>query len=462
MALVIMCAGYWSCLYGQTDTLSAGRDSSIYQKSDFHFQNTYIVQGYPGFHAKYSGPNSLNTNGEVRETATLDIFAGMRLWHGAEAHADFLTWQGFGLGQTFGIEAFPNGDAYKAGTDIPNITFAHLFIRQTIGLGGTQETVHSDPLTLAGKQDISRLTFVLGRFSPLDICDDNAYAKDPHTQFMNWAMMTNLAWDYGQDQIGYTTGLAVELYQPKWSLHYGFFQMPAAKNGFTADDQLLMFPNRGSDGPFFRSWAMMLEFEHPFSINTHPGVIRFMLWLDDANFASYKKATALLLANPPDLNIGSGAGVTIPMAARAYQLKYGVGLNIEQELFKNIGAFSRIGWNNGQLESWTLTDVSWTASLGVRVKGEAWHLPADAFGLAYIISGASKANQNFLKVGGTDMLDGDGTLNYSPERVIETYYNFKLWKPVHVTLDYQFIANPAFNCDRGPVNVFSLRAHIEF
>jgi high affinity Mn2+ porin len=108
-------------------------------------------------------------------------------------------WQGYGLSSTYGIEAFPNGDAYKAGTETPYFNFARLFIRQIIGLGGEQEDVPDDQLDLAGKRDISRLTFTIGRFSPLDICDYNTYANDPHTQFMNWAMMGNISWDYGQD-----------------------------------------------------------------------------------------------------------------------------------------------------------------------------------------------------------------------------------------------------------------------
>jgi high affinity Mn2+ porin len=29
-------------------------------------------------------------------------------------------------------------------------------------------------------------------------------------------------------------------------------------------------------------------------------------------------------------------------------------------------------------------------------------------------------------------------------------------------MDYQFVANPAFNRDRGPVSVFSTRFHWEF
>jgi high affinity Mn2+ porin len=442
--------------------ITANSETNQIQRWNFHAQNTDIVQGDPGFPAKYSGPNSLNSKGEVQETITMDLFAGARLWRGAEAHMDFLMWQGFGLTKTFGIEGFPNGDAYKAGTETPNFTLARLFIRQTIGFGGEQEDVPDDQLTLAGKQDISRLTFTIGRFSPLDICDNNAYAGNPHTQFMNWAMMGNITWDYGQDTVGFTTGFAVELNQPKWSLRYGFFQMPHDKNGFTGDDQYLMWPNRGAYGQFLRAWAMMAELERRYSVNAHPGAIRFLAWLDEADFASYRVATALLLANPPGPNVGQGSGVTIPPVARAYRYKYGFGLNWEQEVAKNVGVFSRLGWTDGHNETWTFTDVDWTASLGVSVKGEAWRRPNDTFGLAGIVSGASRDNQKFLEAGGTDMLDGDGKLSYSPEKILETYYDFQIWKAVHGALDFQYIEDPAFNHDRGPVEVLGARLHWEF
>jgi high affinity Mn2+ porin len=419
----------------------------------WHAQNTVVVQYHGGFPAKYSGPNSLKSNSEVQETVTLDLFAGARLWRGAEAHMDLLMWQGFGLSHTFGVEGFPNGDAYKAGARVPNLNFARLFIRQTVGLGGEQEDVPGDPFMLAGKQDISRLTFTLGRFSPLDICDNNTYAHDQHTQFMNWAMMGNLTWDYGQDTIGFTTGLAVELNQPRWALRYGFFQMPRDKNGFTGDDQFLMWPHSGADGPFLRAWAMMAEFERRYSIHAHPGAIRLLAWLNQANMASYQAAIPILVKNGPGADIS---------AARAFRYKYGFGLNWEQEIAKNIGMFSRLGWTDGHNETWTFTDADYSASLGVSVKGKAWRRPNDTFGLAGIVSGASSGNREFLQAGGTDMLDGDGALNYGWEKILETYYDFQICKAVHVALDYQFVTDPAFNRDRGPVSVFGARAHWEF
>ena len=438
-----------------TPVLASTPEAATERNWNWHIQNTDIVQGDPGFRAKYSGADSLPSGGQTRETVTLDLFAGARLWQGAEVHMDGLMWQGYGLGSTYGIEAFPNGDAYKAGTGTPDFNFARLFIRQTIGLGGDQEDVPDDQLDLAGKRDISRLTFTIGRFSPLDICDNNTYASDPHTQFMNWAMMGNISWDYGQDTIGYTTGFAVELNQPKWALRYGFFQMPADKNGFTGDDQYLMNPHMGAYGPFLRSWAMMTELERRWSIKAHPGVIRFLAWLNEADMASYSAATANLLANPNNVEADIAA-------ARAYRFKYGFGLNWEQEIVKNIGMFSRLGWNDGHEETWTFTDVNWTASLGLSVKGEAWHRPDDTFGLAGVISGASRNNQKFLEAGGLDMLDGDGALTYGPEKVLETYYDFAVWKTIHAAVDYQYVVDPAFNQDRGPVSVFGARLHWEF
>jgi high affinity Mn2+ porin len=423
------------------------------QRWNVHLQNTDILQGDPSVPARYSGPNSLNKKGEVDETVTLDIFAGLRLWRGAEIHMDGLMWQGFGLSQTHGIEAFPNGDAFKAGTGIPNAVVARLFIRQTIGLGGEEEDVPDDQLTLAGKQDIRRITLTLGRFSPTDIVDHNTYAQDQHTQFMNWAMMANLAWDYGQDTLGFTTGFAAELNQPDWSWRYGFFQMPRDKNGYTGEDQFLKVPSEGADGPFNRSWAMMTEFERRYRIHDHPGAIRFLAWLNEADMASYGAATAILKADGPGADIS---------AARAFRYKYGFGVNWEQEITKSAGVFSRLGWNDGHNESLTFTDTNWTASLGVSVKGTAWNRPDDTYGLAGIVSGASRDNQRFLEAGGTDLTDGDGALNYRPEEALETYYSFQVWKHVHASLDYQFVANPAFNRDRGPVSIFGARLHFDF
>jgi high affinity Mn2+ porin len=424
------------------------------QAWNWHMQNTDIVQGYPGFASKYAGPNSLPSGGETRESVSLDLMAGIRLWPGAEAHIDGLMWQGFGLNNTLGVEGFPNGEAFRLGTGVPNGAITRLFIRQTIGFGGEQENIEDDQFTLAGQQDISRLTFTLGRFSAKDIFDNNAYANDPRTQFMNWSLMANEAWDYPADAIGYTTGLAVELNQPQWTLRYGFFQMPRYSNSLTAEDRIFEWPFEDSaqDGPLLEAWGMVTELERRYTLFTHPGAIRFLAYLNRANMGSYQDAVNNATpTNPADIT-----------ASAQFRYKYGFGLNLEQEIASNIGVFSRLGWSDGKNQGWVFSDVDYTATAGLSIKGAAWQRPDDTFGLAGVMNGISKVHQEFLAAGGTGILAGDGNLNYGWEKILETYYDFKIWKTIHSALDYQFISDPAFNQDRGPVSVFSARIHWEF
>ncbi len=420
------------------------------QTWNFHMQMTTTLQGYPSFYARYSGPNSLSTTAEAHETVSMDLYSGFRLWSGAELHADILTFQGFGLNNTLGIDDFPNGEAYKIGTHAPRAAVARLFIRQTIGLGGDTEDVIEDPLTLAGKQDISRLTFTIGRFSCKDVFDNNAYANDQRTQFMNWAFTANATWDYPADALGYTTGVAVELNKPRWALRYGFFQITSLRNGFTAEDQYLLWPPEpsGGDGRFWHAWDMVVENEQRYSIHSHHGTARILGYVNAGEFGSY---SAALYA--PDVNID---------LTHAERHEFGFGLNLEQEITKNIGVFSRLGWNDGINEAWMFTDINHMGSVGVAVRGEPWHRPDDTIGVAAVISGITPDNLRYLAAGGLGILDGDGALNYAKEKVVETYYQAKITKRLMGALDYQFVADPAFNTARGPVSVFGLRFHFEF
>jgi high affinity Mn2+ porin len=430
--------------HGPDNSVAVTNSEAIQQPAEaeqawnWHVQNTDIVQGYPGISAKYSGPNSLRPGGEVRETVSLDLLGDARLWRGAEAHVDGLMWQGFGLSRTLGVEAFPNGEGFRLGTTVPNVTFARLFIRQTVGLGGEQEVVEDGQLQLAGKQDVSRVTLTLGKISAKDIFDNNAYANDTRSQFMSWAFMANEAWDYPADSLGFITGFAAELNQTNWAMRYGFFKMPRTSNGMAQDSHYL------------DAWAMVTEFERRYAVNGHPGTMRVLAFLNQANMGSYQAAIDNA-ARPADI-----------VATRSYRQKYGFGLNIEQEIVKNVGVFSRLGWSDGHTEAWAFSDVDRTATAGVSIKGEFWGRPNDTFGVADALNGLTKVHQEFLAAGGTGILAGDGALNYGLENALEAYYDFQIWKTVHAALDYQFVVNPANNRDRGPVSVFGARLHWEF
>jgi high affinity Mn2+ porin len=420
------------------------------QTWNWHMQSTITGQGYPSFSAKYSGPNSLPTAGQARETVSLDFLAGYRLWRGAEFHLDMLTWQGFGLDETLGIEAFPDAEAYKIGVRYPHEAVARFFIRQTISFGSEKEAVPSDQLTLAGDQKATRLTFTVGRYSAKDIFDNNAYANDPRTQFMNWALVANAVWDYPADSLGYTTGISIELEKPKWALRYGFFQLPNQRNSFTAEDQFLTWPgvSPAGDDRFFHDWGMVAEGERRYKIGGHPGTLRPLAYLNQGEFGSYKAALSI-----------PGADISKTFANRR---SFGFCLNAEQEISKNIGVFSRVGWNDGHNEAWMYTDADHSGSFGISAKGDAWRRSGDSAGLGGVLSGISKVNQQYLEAGGTGILDGDGNLNYGREFAMETYYDHTFPKKIHWALDYQFVANPAFNRDRGPVSIFGTRIHWQF
>jgi len=408
---------------------------------NWHLQNTDIVQTDPGFPAKYSGPYSLDSQGEFKETVSMDLYSGVRLWPGAEVHADLLAWQGFGLSGTTGAEAFPNGDGSRIGTQEPAVSLARLFIRETIGLGGEQEAIPDDQLNLASQADISRITLTVGRMSAKDVFDNNAYANDPRAQFLSWAFIANESWDFPADSLGYTTGATLELNQPHWTVRYGWFQVPRVSNGM------------GQDMHYLEAWGMVTEFERRFQIGGHPGTVRVLAFLNRAHMGSYGQATAAAQSSMTPANI---------TATRAYRLKYGFGLNLEQEIFKNVGIFSRIGWSDGSSEAWAFSDVDRSATAGLSIKGEMWRRPDDTYGLAGAVNGASHVHREFLAAGGTGILAGDGALDYGLEKSLETYYDCAVWRTIHATLDYQFIEDPAWNRDRGPVSVFGARVHWEF
>jgi high affinity Mn2+ porin len=168
--------------------------------------------------------------------------------------------------------------------------------------------------------------------------------------------------------------------------------------------------------------------------------------------ADYSDATLLLQ------NTGSF------LAARSYHFKYGFGLNWEQEITKNLGIFSRLGWNDDREEGWMFSDVGYAGSVGLSLKGEYWNRPDDTIGLAGVANGCSKVEQEFWEAGGTGILAGDGAgqFSYGWEKILETYYDFKVWDGIHGAVDYEFVTNPAFNRDRGPVSIFAGRLHWEF
>ncbi len=406
-----------------------------------HGQMTFLPQGYPSFRSPYAGTNSLPGGGQMQSTWTATAFLGMRLWQGGEIYFDPELAQGFGINNTFGLAGFSNGEAQKGGYDFPKIRPQRYYFKQTFGLGGEQEDVADGPNQLAGKRDIDRVTLVVGRFAMGDFFDNNAYAHDPRADFMNWAMWGSAAWDFPADLPGFTRGAMVELNRKNWAIRAAVVEVPSQP---------------ASDILQFKSAGTVVEFEERHTIFDQPGKLRLGAFGNQGVTGNYNQALAIEAANPMlDIN-------DVMASIRHVNPKYGVYANLEQQLVKDVGLFARASWNDGQNEVLSFTDVDRSVSGGLSIKGSFWGRPDDTIGVGGAVNGLSAAHRDFLAAGGLGLLIGDGRLNYSNERIFEAYYAHKLASWSTLTFDYQFITNPAYNADRGPVSIFSGRLHAEF
>jgi len=403
-----------------------------------HGQSTFLPQGYPAFHAPYSGPNSLTPAPQLQETWSNSLFVNARLWDGGEVYYNPELLQGFGLSNTTGAGGFPNGEAQKSGFPYPHYSTSRLFLRQTFGLGGEQEELSSGPMQLSDKVDVSRLTLQLGKFAVIDVFDGNAYARDCRKDFMNWSIWASGAFDYGADRLGLGYGVSAELNEKQWALRGGYFLMDAESNSNNFDTKV------------FERGEYVAELETRYSLFGQPGKLRTLAWLNSDFSGSYRET----LDDPAlDLDIAR---------TRRGRVKYGYVFNLEQALASDIGLFSRWSWNDGKNEIMAFTDIDASFSLGTSIKGARWGRPDDVVGAGGAINMLSQDHRDFIAAGGLGPLIGDGRLNYRPERVLETYYAFALNRFVTLTADYQLITNPAYDADRGPVSIFSGRLHAEF
>jgi high affinity Mn2+ porin len=406
-----------------------------------HGQLTLIEQGYPAFRSPYQGTNSLTGASQIQNTTSATAFVGYRPWDGTEVYINPELMQGFGLNNTLGVAGFPNGEAQKSNFPMPRIDIARVFVRQTFGLGGEQETIEDGPNQLAGKQDISRITVTAGRFAVLDIFEGNSYSHDPRVDFLNWNMYCCGSYDVTMDKIGYTWGAAAELNQKSWAIRAGYFLVPAVSNANSYD---IHISERGE---------YIGELELRYSLFSQPGKFRLMGWANIANMGGYADALAMPVTTPdyPDIT-----------QTRHVRTNYGFVANLEQAITADLGIFSRASWSPGRVELIGWTDCDESLSFGAVLKGSAWGRPDDKIGVGGVVEGLSSIARAYFAAGGLGILIGDGQLNYRPERILEAYYAYSVNKWATFTFDYQFIDNPGYNADRGPVSVFSGRLHAQF
>ena len=412
-----------------------------------HYQLTYNWQTHPAFQAAYTGPNSILPIHENMYTFTATAFLGFRPWQDGEIYLTPEISQGVPFSTNLiGLGGFTNGEITRAAGPNPTLYRQKLFLRQTWNNGGGTEQVESGQNQLAGLRDKNRIVLTVGNFSILDVFDPNTYAKDPRTQFMNWGNWTYAAYDYAADARGFGWGFTTEWYQDDWVLRYGRMTGPRDPNGLPIDYAI------------GKHYGDQLEVEHAHTLYGRPGAVRVMGWRNRAVVASFNDALAWLNAHP-----GQYTGPDALIAARnTEKIKYGVGVNIEQEISDSTGFFMRVMKADGRTETYAFTEADGSFSSGFLIKGDGWERNGDTVGLSLMRNTISEERRRFLEAGGISFFIGDGKLRYRPEDIFEGFYSLSIGKDFWLTADYQRIVNPAFNADRGPIDVYAIRLHLEY
>src|SRR5260221_10716655 len=422
-----------------SDFLTKGPSALETDRFAFHAQATYLNQYDPPFRAPYSGHNSLDGN-IGRETSDFTVFAGVKLWQGAEAWVNPELDQGFGLSGSLGVAGFPSGEAYKVGAAYPYTRLHRAFLRQTIDLGGDVQKVDAGLNQFSGSQTSDRLVFTIGKFGVVDIFDTNRYAHDPRGDFMNWSIVDTGSFDYAADAWGYSVGAAAEWYQGSWTFLGGLFDLSITPNQTGLDSR-------------FEQFQWVGEIERRYALGGQPGKIAITGFLTRGGMGSFQDAIELAAIN------GGPADIT---AVRKYQSRGGISMNLEQQLMPNVGFFARAGFADGPKEPYEFTDIDRNLAAGLSISGKQWGRDDDVFGIAGVVNGISNVHQAFLNAGGLGILVGDGMLPHpGNEEILETYYSFPVFA-TRVTFDYQLIVNPAYNRDRGPVSVLGVRLHTQY
>ena len=405
-----------------------------------------VYQYMPPFHSPYQGPHSLtfHNNEEQDTTHTYGVYLGSQLARNLQLYVDTELFQGFGVSDGQGLAGYVNGDVIRAGSsNLPKVPYlARYYLRYFVPLSSETEKVERCMDQLPGEQPVSRFEIKFGRLALTDDFDQNRYANNNRAQFMNYDFMFNTAWDYAADTRGYSVGAVASLFEPRWKLAFGVFMLPNTQNGAQFD-----------------YWDTQ-EFGYNLELTVKPNnagtVVRLLTYYNQGRMGDYDQALALGQATRtvPDILLVEETGGR----------KYGFGVNFEQPLADDgeTGIFGRLGWNDGNHESWEYVESDRHASLGAQISGVHWCRPDDRVGVAYGVNGLSEPHRDYLEAGGIGMLLGDGKLNYGLEQAMEIYYRIPVGRYVQISPDFQFIQNPGYNKDRGPCEVYGVRLHLAY
>jgi hypothetical protein len=407
-------------------------------------QANFIFQTHPGFHALYSGINSLSPHYEKALSRVLTLYTGARVNDSTEFIVDLEEAGGTALSTGLGLAGNPDLDIVRNPLLSKAPYVARGMVHKVFALSDDKVENERTPLSLFNELPRRRLEIRFGKFSLPDFFDQNSEGSDTHFQFTNWSVDNNGAWDYAADTRGYTVGAIADFEDRNWGFRFAEALMPKVANGIDL---------------VWRPWQVHAEnFEYELRRGLIPkksGVVRLLAYTNWANMGIYRDAV---------IQFEKGLVPAPDITHHAWHItrKYGFGVNLEQTLTPNLAAFARWGWDNGKTESFAYTEIDSTVAEGLRVNGAKWHRKQDRAGIAFVSNGIKKDHQNYLAAGGYGFLLGDGRLNYGRENIVESFYTAHLWRGIYLAAGLHYIVNPGYNRDRGPVVVPSFRAHVEF
>ena len=426
-------------------------------------QFTYISSWKLPFSAPYTNANgstnSLLTDAERSFTGSATLFLGLKVWPGGEVYLVPEVISERPLSQLRGIgSAIQNFELQKTGSETPQLYRSRTFLRQTIGLGGTSVVKTSDPMQLGSVAGSRRVVLTAGNFTILDVFDRNSVNWDPRQTFVNMAFMTHSSWDFPSDARGYSWGGTAELYWDDWALRIGRITPPQHPNTLQVDFEI------------DKHYGDQAELEHDHTLLGKPGAVRLLAYRNRVVSGRFDEAIAALKSDPAknakacteySYNSGNATAPDVCWVRRT-NAKVGIGISVEQHIDDDFGVFFRGMYSDGRTEVDAFNPADRSMTFGAVGKGGAWHRPFDVAGVGFGMGWISDVHAEYLRMGGVDGFVGDGNLRKAPESVAEGFYSVNLLKAIWLTADYQYISNPGFNADRGPVHVLGTRVHAEY
>jgi high affinity Mn2+ porin len=395
--------------------------------------------------------NSLPRDGDTETSQAYGVYAGVRMGARLQGYLDVEMIRGEGINHATGFAGITNGDVLRQGTiDLGSGPYvARAYLRYTVPFASkTADTLPGVPDQLPTVVSSRRLDVFAGKLAASDLFDLNRYANTTRWQFMNWGLFQNSAWDFAADTRGYSNGVAIAWITPRYAVRVGSFQMPTFANGNRFDPDL-----RRARGDHVELTAIAPRTET---------IVRLLAFVNHARMGSYRLALDRAAAAR-----AAGTADTIPDIVATDEpgrRKYGFGLNLEQPLADEgeTGLFVRLGWSDGENESFVFTEVDRHASVGLQLSGAHWGRAGDRFAVAGLAHGLVAVHQEYLAAGGMGFLLGDGRLTYGPEQILESYYRAQVGAYVQVGPDLQLIRHPGYNCDRGVARVTSFRLNVRY